>query len=317
VTGANGQDGQHLTRLLLEQGVHVCAAVREGDLRRPFAAHSTQINTVTLSSVAAHLDRQIQEIAPDQVYCLAAAHASSQASSGAGPTWDALFGVNVIAPALLLDSLSRQFPACAVFTAGTCHLFGEPVDFPQSEITPFHPTTPYALSKQSLWQVIRHYRRQSELKISFGILFNHESPLRGPSFLSTRIARAAALVHLGRGEILKIGSLSAQVDWGYAPDFCEAMIKCVQAQRNEDYVIASGIAHSVQDFVTVAFDQVGQDPRQWIQEDSKAYLPKSKAPYVGDTRKIQKELGWQPKTTFEEMVRGMVQNQIERLSCET
>ncbi len=205
----------------------------------------------------------------------------------------------------VLDALRRHAPACRAFYAGSSHMFGRPAVSPQNETTPFAPRSPYAITKVAGAHVAALYRDRG-MHVSVGILYNHESALRGPQFVSQRIVRGAKRAANDRTFELVLGDLSAVVDWGWAPDYVDAMVRILAQPAPDDYVVATGTPHSVQDFVASAFACAGVDWRSRVVEDPT--IVKTKAlPLVGDSTKLRARTAWAPTVTFEEMVKQLVQ----------
>jgi GDPmannose 4,6-dehydratase len=247
---------------------------------------------------------------------LAVAHQSSQkeTSEQAGLSNDdeeaLYYKTNTHEPTEIMHALAEIAPSCRIFVAGSCHMFGETAKFPQSEKHAFHPCNLYARTKVALWENCQALRNR--LCIAFGILYNHESPRRPFNFLSTRIARAAARAKLGGTEKLTVGSLSARVDWSYAPDVAGAMVSLVRHGCNGDYIIASGKLHSVEDMVRVAFEYVGLAWENFVQEDPGCYQPVAPTIFQGDISKILAQKIWRPRTAFHDIVHEMVDYHLKK-----
>ena len=214
--------------------------------------------------------------------------------------------------ALLLRAIRTHRPACRVFLAGSCHMFGDPDHAPQTEDTPFRPTSLYGITKTAAAQLGRVYREQHGLFVCTGILYNHESPLRGPSFVTTRIVRGAVEIKRGLRTVLLLGDLDARVDWGYAGDYVGAMRRMLAADCAEDFVIASGELQSVRDLVERVFERVGVDWRPHVGQDATAHRPVSRAVYHGDPSRIRDRLGWTPTTSFDALVALLVDAELAR-----
>jgi len=301
VTGASGQDGYYLTRHLRELGREVVGVSLDAPLE-PVGRHVCL--DIGEGEELAHL---VQDFCPDEIYHLAAYHRSSASGSelSAREEESAYFRINVEATRRLIGSALSLGRECRVFLAGSCHIFGDPEEAPQTERTHIKPNSLYGLTKaMNLW-FGRLTRERSRLFVVTGILYNHESPLRGPSFVTGHIARKVAEIARGDAEQLVVGDLKAQVDWGFAGDYVRAMVVMLEAERPVDAIIASGRLHRVEDFVRIACAHVGIDAAQVVRQDPNLHRPVSRSVYHGDISLIT-TLGWAPRVTFPEMVRMMV-----------
>lgn len=301
VTGSSGQDGYYLTRHLAERGREVLGVSLEPP-KAPMGAH------VSLD-IADHsaMRTLIVEFAPHEIYHLAAYHRSSDAKVALTPAEEEelYFRYNVDATRNLLRSAAELVTNCRVFLAASSHVFGATKDFPQTENTPIQPNSLYGIAKaMNLW-LGRHYRDSRGLFCATGILYNHESPFRGPSFVTGRIARTVAQIARGETDHLIVGNLDAQVDWGFAGDYVRAMVMVLEADVAKDWIIASGKLHRVRDFVQLAFEHVGLDFRRYVSESAGTYRPVTSAVYFGDVGPLA-ALGFRPSVEFEELVRMMV-----------
>jgi GDPmannose 4,6-dehydratase len=304
ITGISGQDGTYLTQHLLEKGTTVWGCSRSG--RAPAGA------TVRAIDIADHsaIRELAREIRPTECYHLATYHSSSASGTmHERADEDLTFLTNVEATRNLMRVLRDECPACRLFLAGSCQMFGDVDRTPQDEQTPFRPNNLYAITKATVCELGRFYRNRGDLFCSTGILYNHESPLRGVNFVTTRIAREAVGILNGQARELVIGNLSAKVDWGFAGDYVRAMRGALQASTPEDYVIATGELHTVGDFVATAFGYLGLDWTRHVREDPSAYAPAARANYCGNAAKARDNLGWAPRVRFEGLVRMMVDHQ--------
>ncbi len=302
VTGASGQDGYYLTRHLKESGREVLGVSLDDPPWEPVGRHLAL--DIGAGGEFAHL---IREFSPDEIYHLAAYHRSSASRVPLAPIEEenAYFGINVEATRRLLGCAASLGHECRVFLAGSCHIFGDAEESPQTERTPIKPNSLYGLTKaMNLW-LGRLYRERSELFVVTGILYNHESPLRGPSFVTGHIARTVAEIARGEAEQLVVGDLKAEVDWGFAGDYVRAMVLMLENARPVDAIIASGGLHRVLDFVRIACAHLGVDAARVMKEDRSAHRPVSRSVYHGDISTIS-ALGWVPKVSFPELVRMMV-----------
>jgi GDPmannose 4,6-dehydratase len=297
ITGVTGQDGSYLAELLLEREYEVHGLVRAG--AQP--VEGVQLHEGDLrdqDSLAAAL----AAARPDEVYNVAAA--SSVAASWEDP---ALTGeVTGVGVARLLEAVRTTTPAARVFHASSNEIFGPARGGSADETTPLAPRTPYGAAKAYAHHLVIGHREAYGLFCCNGILFNHDSPRRGEQFVTRKITRAAAAISLGQADELRLGTLDAQRDWGYAPDFVEAMWLMLQRDEPADYVLATGIAHSVRDCVAVAFGHVGLDWNDHVRLDGAFKRPADTATLVGDASKARRELGWAPRTGFEAMIAQMV-----------
>ena len=319
ITGASGQDGHYLARHLIEQGKEVLGVSRRLP-REPVGR-----NVILDLGQHAELRALLAEFAPDELYHLAAHNRSSAAVAGRGAPdgsgsaavsseaareEDLYFFNNVEATRALLRTCVELLPRCRVFLAGSCHVFGDTQEFPQTERTPVRPNSVYGITKAtSLW-LGRYFRENLGLFCATGILYNHESPLRSPSFVTGRIARGVAQIVRGETNVLVLGDLQARVDWGYAGDYVRAMALLLEAEQPQDFIIGSGALHRVGDFVAIAFAHVGLDWQKYVRESPAVHRPVAQAVYHGDISAIRR-LGWQPELPFEDLVRQMVDAQLD------
>jgi GDPmannose 4,6-dehydratase len=281
VTGARGQDGSYLVELLETHGYDVVAVDRGGpDLTDSDAVY-----------------RLVREAEPREIYNLASP--SFVPRSWEDPT--SVVRVGCLAVVNLLEAVRVVDPTIRIFQASSASVFGDPVESPQTEHSPYRPRSPYGAAKAFADFVVAGYREQYGLHASCGILFNHESPRRPADFLPAKVARAAAAVAAGAADELLLGDLEAQRDWGYAPDFVEAMRLMLQQDEPDDYVVATGELHSVRELVELAFARVGVDWREYVRVDE-ALGRRVDYPIVGDATKARERLGWAPTVSFEELV---------------
>jgi len=330
LTGLTGQDGSYLAELLLEKGYEVHAIMRRASIfttkridhilnhERLFTYHGD----LTDSS---NIHRLLMRIRPNEVYNLGAQ--SHVAVSFEVPEYTAeVVGLGAIR---LLDAVRDLGPDCRYYQASTSELFGGiPGTEPQSEETPFHPKSPYGAAKLYAYWITVNYRESYNLFACNGILFNHESPRRGETFVTKKITQAVAKIHQGRQDILKLGNLEAKRDWGHAKDYVYAQWLMLQQDKPQDYVIASGETHTVREFVQVAFNEVGIDIR-WqgkgikekgidiktgkvlVEVDEKYFRPAEVELLLGNPAKAENELGWKRKVSFQELVSRMVKYDLE------
>ncbi|WP_296604015.1 GDP-mannose 4,6-dehydratase [Nocardioides sp.] len=303
VTGVNGQDGSYLVERLLADGVEVHALAHDLEPLPDLPGVHLHVGDVTDTG---DVRRLLLDLAPDEVYNLAAV--SSVARSWSEPV---LTGrVNGLAAAALLDAAlaaqdkhSRQV---RFVQASSAEIFGQPDHSPQDETTPVRPVNPYGAAKAYAHLLVDVYRRRGLHAVSL-ILYNHESPRRPTHFVSRKITSTVAAIAQGRATRLTLGNLDARRDWGWAPDYVDALVRAARAASPDDYVIATGTAHSVRDFVAAAFEQVGiTDWEPWVFVDPELVRPADASELVGDSSKARSELGWAPTLGFAEVVAQMV-----------
>jgi GDPmannose 4,6-dehydratase len=313
VTGIAGQDGSYLAELLLAEGYEVFGVTRTGsaDGYTNLDAIRDELNLVEADLLDKRsLVEALRSCEPDEVYNLASV-------SFVPASWDepvltaklAAVGVTVILEAIRAVDSSIRF-----YQASSSEIFGDPVESPQGPDTPLWPLTPYGVAKAYGHFITSSYRKRYGLHASSGILYNHESPRRPPKFVTRKITQAAARISLGLEEELSLGDLDARRDWGYAPDYVRAMWLMLQCDEPDDYVVATGEAHSVQDLVEAAFAHVGLDWRVHVRTDST--LKRGRAELhnlIGDASKARARLSWEPTVTFEELVKAMVEADLASL----
>lgn len=291
IIGAGGQDGRLLTEKLTREGRRV-AGLRRGsiDLSDPPAVRAF-----------------VGSEQPGEIYYLAAHHHSSQDEAPEpADLFRASFAAHVDGLVNVLDAMRREAPKARLFYAASSHCFGSRPPTPvQDESTPLNPDNVYGVTKTAGVHACRYYRNDHGVFASAGYLYNHESRYRRPEFVTTKIIRAAIEIKRGRREKLLIGDLSAQVDWGYAPDYVDAMTRILRLDRSDDFVIATGTAHSVQEFAEIAFAGVGLNWREHVEEKS-GIITKRKLGLVGNPAKLKAATGWGPTVTFDEMIRNLL-----------
>src|SRR5947209_3863271 len=312
VTGITGQDGSYLAELLLEKGYEVHGMVRRSSTER-FERIEHLRERVTLHQ-ADLLDQRslvdaLRAARPTEIYNLAAM--SFVAISWIQPTLTAEFtGVGVTR---MLEAVREVCPEARFYQASSSEMFGKVRQVPQNEETPFYPRSPYGVAKVYGHFITVNYRESYDLHATSGLLFNHESERRSREFVTRKITWHAAAIKLGLVEKLELGNLGAQRDWGYAKDYVEAMWLMLQQDEPEDYVIATGVAHSVRELVDIAFDHVGLDPDEYVRQDPRFMRPAEVDHLIGDCSKAKRQLGWEPRTSFEELIRLMVDADLELL----
>jgi GDPmannose 4,6-dehydratase len=312
VTGITGQDGSYLAELLLEKGYEVHGMVRRSSTER-FERIEHLRDRITLHQ-GDLLDQRslvdaLRAARPEEVYNLAAM--SFVAVSWIQPTLTAEFtGVGVTR---MLEAMREVCPEARFYQASSSEMFGKVREVPQTEHTPFYPRSPYGVAKAYGHFITVNYRESYGLHATSGILFNHESPRRGLEFVTRKITWHAAAIKLGLVERLHLGNLDAERDWGYAKDYVEAMWLMLQREHAEDYVIATGTAHSVRECLEIAFDQAGVEIDERVVIDESLVRPAEVDHLIGDATKAREDLGWEPGTSFEQLIRLMVDSDLELL----
>lgn len=306
ITGIGGQDGSYLKDLLLERGYRVVGTVRDAQSRTQ--VHDVQVipfgeNTQEWFS---HLVREVQ---PDEVYNLAGlSYVPMTANDPAGAAEQI-----AMSAIRLLQAVKLHRPNARFYQACSSEMFGSQGPHPQCEETPLCPDSPYGAAKAYTYFSVQQFRRLFGLFAVAGIAYNHESPRRPPHFVSRRITQGVARIKRSLDSKLKIGSLEARRDWGYAKEYAEAMWMMLQQDEPESYVLATGHLHTVRDMVRIAFDEVGLNWEKYVEVDQTLVRPNENRPLVGDPSKIASRLGWRVKTSFEELIRMMVREDLKAL----
>jgi len=312
ISGITGQDGSYLAELLLSKGYEVHGLIRRSSSfnteRIDHLYQDPHVNGVKLFlhyadlSDSASLTRLVHEVQPDEVYHLGAQSHVRVSFDIPEYTGD----VTAIGTTRLLEAIRETAPKARFYQASSSEMYGLVQAVPQREDTPFYPRSPYGAAKvYSYWMTV-NYRESYKMHASNGILFNHESPRRGETFVTRKITRALARIKAGLQKELYLGNLDAKRDWGYAPEFVEAMWLMLQQDQGDDYVVATGETHSVREFLEVAFACANLDWNQYVKIDPRYYRPAEVDLLIGDASKARKILGWQAKTPFAELVRIMV-----------
>ena len=313
ITGITGQDGSYLAELLLEKGYEVHGIIRRSSsfntgriehLYQDFHASDARVflHYGDLSDSSA-LSRLLEKIQPDEIYNLAAQ--SHVRVSFDIPEYTAdVVGLGTIR---ILDAIKETKIKTRFYQASTSELYGKVVETPQTEKTPFYPRSPYACAKLYSYWITVNYRESYDMYACNGILFNHESPRRGETFVTKKITHAIARILKKEQDKLYLGNLDAKRDWGYAKDYVEAMWLMLQQEKAEDYVIATGETHSVREFLDEAFGLVGLDWKKYVEIDPRYYRPAEVDLLLGNPAKAKEKLGWKPKTTFKELVKIMLE----------
>jgi len=324
ITGITGQDGSYLAELLLSKGYEVFGVIRR----------SSSFNTGRLDQIyqdphvpdahlrlvygdlndASSLNRILRTIRPDEIYNLGAQ--SHVRVSFDIPEYTAeVTGVGTVR---LLEAIRELGLRPKFYQASSSEMFGKVQEIPQRETTPFYPRSPYGAAKAYAYWITVNYREAYRLFACNGILFNHESPRRGETFVSRKITRAAARIKLGLDQELYLGNLDAKRDWGYAGDYVEAMWLMLQQEEPDDYVIATGESHTVRELLELAFGYVHLDWKKHVKNDPRYYRPTEVDQLVGDASKAKRKLGWAPKVSFRQLITMMVESDLkaERLKLE-
>jgi GDPmannose 4,6-dehydratase len=313
ITGITGQDGSHLADLLLEKGYEVHGLVRRSSTeafeRLKHIRDSIELHTGDLLDQRSLVD-VMHRCEPHEIYNLAAM--SFVAASWNQPVLTAEFsGVGVTR---VLEAMREVAPGARFYQASSSEMFGNVREVPQNEQTPFYPRSPYGVAKVYGHFITVNYRESYDLFACSGILFNHEGPRRGLEFVTRKVTHGAAAIRLGLQEELVLGNLDAERDWGYAKDYVEAMWLMLQQDEPDDYVIATGEAHSVRELAEVAFDHVGLASADHVRADPAFFRPAEVDHLVGDASKARDKLGWEPRSNFTELVWLMVDADLELLS---
>lgn len=312
ITGVLGQDGSYLAEQLVADGWRVVGAVRDPEhdrsRLRPTLFRQVELEPWRTQQVAPIAD-VLASCRPSAVFNFAAR------SSGADMYVDPveITEANAMAVVRILEAILEIDPAIRFCQASSSEMFGEASETPQSEATPFRPRSPYGAAKLLAHNMVGIQRRRHGLFACSAILFNHESPRRGEGFVTRKIARGAARIKLGLQQDLYLGNLEARRDWGHAADYVRAMRLMLEQPVADDYVIASGTSHSVREFCDAAFGHVGLDYRDFVKEDSTVFRPPEPVPLVGDATKAAQVLGWRPTMGFHEIVRQMVDCELDAL----
>ena len=331
ITGVMGQDGSYLSKLLLEKCYKVYGARRRNgsgnDWRHKYLGIENQVEMVDFELLEqTNIHRSIEKIKPDEIYNLAAQ--SFVGTSFEQPVYTGL--VDGMAVTYMLEAIRQVNPKIKFYQASTSEMFGKVEEIPQKETTPFHPRSPYGVAKLYAHWINRNYREGYNFFGCNGILFNHESPLRGPEFVTRKITMALANIKLGNQEVLELGNLDSQRDWGFAGDYVEGMWMMMQQDKPDDYVLATGKTNTIRYFVEIAGKELGYDIK-WqgenentigidkktgktiVKVNPKFYRPCEVDLLIGNPEKAEKVLGWKPKVQVEELAKMMVESDYNLL----
>ncbi len=324
ITGITGQDGSYLAEFLLNKGYTV-----HGIMRRSSVFNTERIEQIYENpekpdrklilhfgdlADASNLNHLLKIIQPNEIYNLGAQ--SHVRVSFDIPEYTA--NVVALGTLRLLDAIRENKIPTKFYQAGSSEMFGDVLEIPQKETTPFNPASPYGVAKVFAHQICKNYRTAYGMYICNGILFNHESPRRGKTFVTRKITRGISAILSGKADKIYLGNLDAKRDWGYAPEYVEAMWLMLQQEKPDDYVIATGETHSVREFLTEAFSLVGVGNwEKYIGIDPKYYRPQEVNILIGDYTKAKKVLGWEPKVTFKELVKIMLEADMKEAGLDT
>ena len=317
ITGITGQDGSYLAELLLEKGYEVHGIIRRSSSfntsRIDHLYQDPHVNGVRLflhygdMADSSNLMRIVHEIDPDEVYNLAAQSHVRVSFDSPEFTGD----VDALGTMRLLEAIRLTGVKTRFYQASTSELYGKVQEVPQKETTPFYPRSPYGVAKLYSFWAVKNYREAYGLHASNGILFNHESPRRGETFVTRKITRAASRIKLGLQQELFMGNVDVLRDWGFAGDYVEGMWRMLQQDKPDDYVLATGEMHSVKELLAEAFGYVGLDWEKYVRHDSRYDRPSEVEQLLGDPTKAKTVLGWEPKVTFKELVKMMMDADLE------
>ncbi len=319
ITGITGQDGSYLAELLLARGYEVHGIIRRASTfntgrldpiyEDPHASRNRLFLHYGDLSDASALARLVGKIQPQEIYNLAAQSHVRVSFDAAEYTTD----IGATGTVRMLEAIREVGLKPRFYQASSSEMFGKVREIPQRETTPFYPRSPYGCAKVYSFWITVNYRESYGLHASNGILFNHESPRRGETFVTRKITRAVAHIKAGLQDKLFLGNLDAKRDWGYAKEFVEAMWLMLQQPEPDDYVIATGETHSVREFLEIAFDHAGLDWKKYVEIDPRYYRPAEVDLLIGDSTKARQKLGWAPRTKFADLAKLMVEADIELL----
>lgn len=323
ITGISGQDGSYLAEFLMSKGYEV-----HGVIRRSSSPNTARIDHIPADGTpgaevklfthygdmtdSSNLNRILEKVQPDEIYNLAAQ--SHVKVSFEVPEYCAeADGVGVLR---LLDTIRETEIRTKFYQASTSELFGMAKEIPQKETTPFYPRSPYAVAKLYAYWIVINYREAYGLFACNGILFNHESPRRGVTFVTRKVTRGIAHILAGKQDYLQLGNLDAKRDWGYAPEYVETMWKMLQREESGDFVVGTGEVHSVREFVEAAFSYASLDWQKYVKVDSRYFRPTEADYLLAEPAKAREKLGWNPKVKFDDLVKIMVDADMRKLGLE-
>lgn len=319
ITGITGQDGSYLAEFLLSKNYEVHGIVRRVALEDPdhqlwrikHILKEIVIHSGSLESYAS-LFKIVHKIKPDECYHLAAQSFVSYSFEDEFSTINS----NINGTHYILSAIKELAPKCKFYFAGSSEMFGKVRESPQAESTSFHPRSPYGISKVAGFDLTRNYREAYKLFACSGIMFNHESPRRGFEFVTRKITNAVAKIKFGLEKQLKLGNLEARRDWGFSGDYVVAMWLMLQQDKPSDYVIATGEAHTIKEFAELAFKHAGLDYKKYVVIDKDLFRPAEVNILIGDYSKAKRDLGWEPKVRFKELVKMMVKADLNSYSSQ-
>jgi GDPmannose 4,6-dehydratase len=322
ITGITGQDGSYLAELLLKKGYEVHGIIRRSSSfnteRIDHLYQDPHVNGVKLFlhygdlGDSASLMKLLHDLQPDEIYHLGAQSHVRVSFDIPEYTGD----ITALGTTRLLEAIRETAPKARFYQASSSEMYGLVQAVPQREDTPFYPRSPYGAAKVYAYWMTVNYRESYKMHATNGILFNHESPRRGETFVTRKITRAVARIKAGLQKELYLGNLEAKRDWGYAPEFVEAMWLMLQHDKGDDYVVATGETHSVSEFLEKAFGCANLDWKAYVKIDPRYYRPAEVDLLIGDAAKAKRILGWQPKTTFNELVQIMVKAEVDLLALQ-
>lgn len=314
ITGLTGQDGSYLAELLLDLGYEVHGLVRRvamEDPTRRFTRIAHLLDKVTLHPASLESYPSIFNVISrhqfDECYHLAAQSFVAESFADGFSTMN----TNINGTHYMLAALRELQPQCRFYFAGSSEMFGKVREVPQTETTPFHPRSPYGISKVAGFDLTRNYREAYDMFCVSGILFNHESPRRGFEFVTRKITSAVARIKAGQQKDLRLGNLEARRDWGHAKDYVRAMYLMLQQDQPDDFVVASGDSHTVREFSELAFGEAGLNYLDYVVQDEQFYRPAEVDSLIGDATKARSVLEWSPKYTFPELVSDMITHDLK------
>jgi GDPmannose 4,6-dehydratase len=316
ITGITGQDGSYLAEFLLSKGYEVHGIVRRVAFEDPehrLWRIRNILDQITLHSASlesyASIFKVVEKVRPDECYHLAGQSFVSYSFEDEFSTVNS----NINGTHFMLSAIHDRAPRCRFYFAGTSEMFGSASETPQNENTPLRPRSPYGISKVAGFHLTQNYRDSYDLYALSGILYNHESPRRGFEYVTRKVTHTVAKIKLGLAKELQLGNLEAKRDWGFAGEYVQAMWRMLQRDEPEDYVIATGETHSIQELVELAFDYVGLNWKNHVIVDEKLYRPSEAYELRGDTAKAKRILGWEAKVSFEELIKMMVKTDLDLL----
>ena len=303
IVGSAGQDGFYLERSLLADGIETVGITRSGVLL-PWETTIRPFSLLDPNSVSS----LVKEVKPQQIYYLPAYHHSSESKlENTNVSLKHSIDIHVVGLTNFLDAMRRWNPKARLFYAASSHVFGDPIIVPQTEETPFRPINVYGITKAAGIELCRLYRKQHGLHCSNGILYNHESPRRSPDFVGRKIIKSAVAIKKGNLDKLKLGDLSARVDWGAAEDTVEAMRAILNLDAADDFIVASGETHSIGEFVEIVFNDLRLDANKYVEVEPKLInVGSRKRTLVGSSAKLKKATGWVPQKSFEQIILDMI-----------